>query len=81
MRANQVLIAPRFLVVAFIAAGGVFLMANEASAARYAPQGHASGHRIREFSAPTTLFESYANGRQSYENPDRQLYVLGELIR
>jgi hypothetical protein len=77
MRANQVFIAHRFLVVAFIAAGGAILMANEASAARYTPQGHASGHRIREFSSSTTFFESYANARQSYENPDRQLYVWG----
>jgi hypothetical protein len=63
-------------MVAFIAASSVLLVTGPASAARHTPQEHASGHRPPKSSSPTNLFESYANGRQSYPNPDRQLYLL-----
>jgi hypothetical protein len=77
MHANQILIARRFLVAAFIAAGGAVLTADAASAARHPPQGYAGGYRSHEFSSPRNVFESYASGRQPYENPDRELYVWG----
>jgi hypothetical protein len=76
MRVNQILVARRFFVAAFIAAGGAILMADAASAARH-PQGYASGSQIRETSSPRNVFESYASGRQPYENPDRVLYMWG----
>jgi hypothetical protein len=77
MRANQVLIARRFVVAAFIAAGGAVLTADAASAARHPTQSDAGGYRTREISSPKNVFESYANGRQPYENPDRVLYLWG----
>ena len=77
MRANQILIARRFLVAAFVAAGGAVLTAEAANAARYPTQSSAGGYRIREASSPKNVFESYANGRQPYENPDRVLYLWG----
>jgi len=77
MRANQALVVRRFLVAALIAAGGAVLTADAASAARHPPQGYAGGNRIREFSSSRSVFESYANGRQPYKNPDRELYVWG----
>jgi hypothetical protein len=77
MRASQVLIVRHLLVAALIVAGGAILTADGASAARHPPQGYASATRIREFSSPRNVFESYANGRQPYENPDRELYVWG----
>jgi hypothetical protein len=76
MRVNRILIARRFLIAALIAAGGAVLTADGASAARH-PQGYASGSQIRETSSPRNVFESYANGRQPYENPDRVLYMWG----
>ena len=57
MRVNQILVARRFFVAAFIAAGGAILMADAASAARH-PQGYASGSQIRETSSPRNVFES-----------------------
>jgi hypothetical protein len=76
-RVNQTLTARRILIAAFIAAGGAVLTADAASAARHPPQANAGGYRTRDFSSPRNVFESYANGRQSYENPDRELYVWG----
>jgi|HubBroStandDraft_1064217.scaffolds.fasta_scaffold1919199_1 hypothetical protein len=78
MRVKPVLIARRVLMAAFIAAGGLILMAGQASAATHTQQAHAGEYRIHESSSPKDLFESYANGRQSYENPDRELYVWGD---
>jgi hypothetical protein len=72
----RVIIASHFLMAAFIAASSVILMADPVSAARHTAHEHASGHRPPKSSSPTNLFESYANGRQSYPNPDRQLYLL-----
>jgi hypothetical protein len=72
------LFSPRVLMVASVAASGLILLAGEASAARYVQQTHAGEYRIHKSSSPTDLFDSYANGRQSYENPDRQLYVWGD---
>jgi hypothetical protein len=77
MRVKPAFIAPRVLMAAFIAAGGLMLMADKVSAAN-TRQGHAREYRIHESSSPKDLFESYANGRQSYENPDRVLYVWGD---
>jgi hypothetical protein len=77
MSANQLLIARRFLIAAFVAAIGAVLTADAASAARHPTQSDAGGYRTREVSAPKSVFESYANGRQPYENPDRVLYMWG----
>jgi hypothetical protein len=77
MSANQVLVARRFLVAAFAAAGGAVLTAGAASAARHPTQSDAGVYRTREFVSPKNVFESYANGRQPYENPDRVLYMWG----
>jgi hypothetical protein len=75
MRVTPICIASHFLMVAFITASSSILMADPVNAARHTPQGHATGHRPAKFASPTNLFESYANGRQSYPNPDRQLYL------
>jgi hypothetical protein len=77
MSANQLLIARRFLIAAFVAANGAVLTADAASAARHPTQSDARGYLTREVSAPKSVFESYANGRQPYENPDRVLYMWG----
>jgi hypothetical protein len=77
MRGNQVLIARRFVVVAFIATGGAVLTADAASAARHPTPSYAGGYRTHELSSSKNVFESYANGHQPYENPDRVLYMWG----
>jgi hypothetical protein len=77
MRAAQVFILRRFVVAACIAAGGAILTADAASAARHPPQGYAGGYRSHEVPSPKNVFESLANGRQPYENPDRVLYMWG----
>jgi hypothetical protein len=77
MPAAQVLTVRRFLVAAIVAAGGAILTADAANAARHPPQGRAGGYQIREPSSPRNAFESLANGRQPYENPDRVLYMWG----
>jgi hypothetical protein len=78
MRVKPALIEPRVLMAAFVAAGGLILMAGEASAATHTRLAHAREYRFHESSSPKDLFESYANGHQSYENPDRELYVWGD---
>jgi hypothetical protein len=77
MRGNQVLFARRFVVAAFIAAGGATVTADVASAARHPTQSPAGGYRTHELASPKNVFESYANGHQPYENPDRVLYMWG----
>jgi hypothetical protein len=77
MRANQVLIARRFLAAAIICAGAAVLTADAANAARHPTQSSVGGYRTHEVASSKNVFESYANGRQPYENPDRVLYLWG----
>jgi hypothetical protein len=52
-------------MAAFIVAGGLIIMAGEASAATHTQQAHVRGYQINEPSSRADVFESYANGRQS----------------
>jgi hypothetical protein len=63
------------LLAAVVAAAALGLMTDGASAARYLPRGHASEYRTSQHASPGNLYESLANGRQPYQNPDRQLYL------
>jgi hypothetical protein len=72
--------APRYVIgaqvlAAVVAAATLILVADTASAARYLPRGHASEYRTLQHALPGDLFVSVANGRQPYQNPDRQLYL------
>jgi hypothetical protein len=72
--------APRYgigaqVLAAVIAATTLGLTADAASAARYFPRGHASESRALRPALPGEFYESLANGRQPYPNPDRQLYL------
>jgi hypothetical protein len=72
----RISIANRLLATACIATASVILMADRGSAARGAPQDRASKHQAPKSSSPINVYESYANGRQPYPNPDRQFYQL-----
>jgi hypothetical protein len=74
MRAPRYVIGIQILAAAVAAATLVFT-ADAASAARYLPRGHASEYRAPEHASRGDLFDSLANGRQPYQNPDRQLYL------
>jgi hypothetical protein len=76
MRTKRVLIANRFLATACNAAASVILIADPGSAAGPVPQGPATKHQVPKSSSPIKVYESYANGRQSYPNPNWQLYQL-----
>ena len=72
--------APRYVIgaqvlAAVVAAASLALAADVASAARYLPRGHASEYRAPQHASSGDLYGSLANGRQSYQNPDRQLYL------
>jgi hypothetical protein len=72
--------SPRYVIgaqvlAAMVAAVTLVLTANAASAARYLPRGYASEYRASQHAPPGDLFDSLANGRQPYQNPDRQLYL------
>jgi hypothetical protein len=72
--------APRYIVgvqvlAAVAAAATLVFTADVASAARYLPRGHASEYRAPQHASRGDLFDSLANGRQPYQNPDRQLYL------
>jgi hypothetical protein len=72
--------APRYVIgiqvlAAVIATATLVLTADAASAARYLPRGHASEYRAPRPASPGEFYESLANGRQPYPNPDRQLYL------
>jgi hypothetical protein len=64
----------RFLMAA-VAAGAVVLAADEANAAIHSRRGQASEYQAPQFSSRRDLYESDAQGRQPYANPDRELYV------
>jgi hypothetical protein len=72
--------APRHVIgvhvfAAVVAAAALVLTADAASAARYSPRGQASEYRAPQHASPGELYYSLANGRQAYQNPDRQLYL------
>jgi hypothetical protein len=72
--------APQYIIGAHVLASAVnaatlVLTADTASAARYLPRRHASEHSAPQHASPGDLYESLANGRQPYQNPDRQLYL------
>ena len=72
--------APRYIIganvlAAAIAAATLVLTADASSAARYLPRGQASEYSAPRHASPGDLYESLANGRQPYQNPDRQLYL------
>jgi hypothetical protein len=62
-------------LAAVVAAATLVLTANAASAARYLPRGNATEYSAPRHASPGNLYESLANGRQPYQNPDRQLYL------
>jgi hypothetical protein len=72
--------APRHVIgaqilAAVIAAATLVLTANDASAAKFLPRGQPSQYRAPQHASPGDLYDSLANGRQAYQNPDRQLYL------
>jgi hypothetical protein len=69
-----VAIGAPFLVTAIIAIGALFLMADEASAARHSQHGQVR-YQAPQSSSPGDLYGSFSQGHQSYPNPDRELYV------
>jgi hypothetical protein len=77
MPTKLVVIVVRVVTAVFVVAVGLISAAGDASAVTHTQQAHARGPQISE-SASHGHFESYANGRQSYENPDRELYVWGD---
>jgi hypothetical protein len=71
--------APRYIigvqVLAAVVAAATLVLTDTASAARYSPRGRASEYRAPQHASRGDLFDSLANGRQPYQNPDRQLYL------
>jgi hypothetical protein len=72
--------SPRYVIgtqvfAAVVAAATLVLTADGASAARYLPQRHASEYSATRHAPSGEFYESLANGRQPYPNPDRQLYL------
>jgi len=39
------------------------------------PRGNATEYNAPRHASPENLYESLANGREPYQNPDRQLYL------
>jgi hypothetical protein len=71
--------APRYIIgthvwAAAVAAATLILAADAASAARYLPRGQGSEYRTQRTLSGNS-YESLADGRQPYQNPDRQLYL------
>ncbi len=62
-------------ILTAVVAATLVLTADAASAARYLPRGNATEYSAPRHVAPGNLYESLANGRQAYQNPDRQLYL------
>jgi hypothetical protein len=72
--------APRYVIgarglAAVVAAATIVLTADAAGAARYLPRGNATEYNAPRHASPENLYESLANGREPYQNPDRQLYL------
>jgi hypothetical protein len=63
------------VLAAMVAAATPVLTANAASAAKHSRRGQASEYQTTQYSSPGDLYDSFADGRQSYPNPDRQLYL------
>jgi hypothetical protein len=63
---------PRYVIGIEVLAA---VIAAATLAARYLPRGHASEYRVPRPASPGEFYESLANGRQPYPNPDRQLYL------
>jgi hypothetical protein len=74
MKASRYIVGVR-VWAAVIAAATLVLTADTASAARNLPRGQASEYRAPRQVSPGEFYESLANGRQPYPNPDRQLYL------
>jgi hypothetical protein len=62
------------VLAAAVAATTFVLSADAASAAGYSKRGQATGYRTQH-TLSGNPYESLADGRQSYQNPDRQLYL------
>jgi hypothetical protein len=73
MKASRYIIGTQVLAAA-VAAATFVLSADAASAARYSHRGQASEYRTQH-ALSGNPYESLADGRQSYQNPDRQLYL------
>jgi hypothetical protein len=72
--------APRYAVdthvlAGMVAAATLVLTANGVSAAKHSQRGQASEYQTPQHSSPGYPYDSLADGRQSYPNPDRQLYL------
>jgi hypothetical protein len=77
---EMIMKAPRYpvdtpVLAAMVAAATLVLTANAASAATHSQRGHASGYQTPQYSSPGDPYDSLADGRQSYPNPDRRLYL------
>jgi hypothetical protein len=74
MKAPLYAIGTRVLA-AMVAAATLVLTANAATAAKHSQRGQAGEYQTPQYSSPGDPYDSLADGRQSYPNPDRQLYL------
>jgi hypothetical protein len=63
------------VLAAMGAAATLVLTANAATAAKHSQRGQAGEYQTPRYSSPGDPYDSLADGRQSYPNPDRQLYL------
>jgi hypothetical protein len=63
------------IFAAMVAAAALVLTANAATAAKHLQPGQAGAYQTPQYSSPGDPYDSLADGRQSYPNPDRQLYL------
>jgi hypothetical protein len=74
-RKSAVIAASNVLAAAVMAAGLLVVAADAASAAaKRTRHDRVIGQPSLQY-APSDVYESFSQGRQSYPNPDRQFYV------